>query len=339
MPESIHTAPYGPVESFTSDANDKIDIIHAMHVGLVAADGCFSSALTSVIDIVRTAEAVRADFDPSIPALRLDIVGNRRDVTTGAGLRVPVTMGLGELSCLDVVVLPALGTMTASDTVSTIDRRDIRSQIREVAKLDTTRTTVAAACTGVFALAETGLLDRHRATTSWWLGPSFRNRYPGVTLDLDTMVVADVGMLTAGAAFAHIDLALTIVRRVSPALARHVAQLLVIDERPSQGAYLIVDHLDHDDPLVLAFERYARTHLATTLDVATITNAIGTSRRTIERRTRAALGMSPIELIRRLRVERATHLLRTTDQSIDRIAPQVGYANASTLRALLRSVR
>jgi hypothetical protein len=43
-----------------------------MHVGLVAADGCFSSALTSVIDIVRTAEAVRADFDPSIPALRLD---------------------------------------------------------------------------------------------------------------------------------------------------------------------------------------------------------------------------------------------------------------------------
>jgi len=37
---------------------------------------------------------------------------------------------------------------------------------------------------------------------------AFRSRYPSVVLDLDTMVAADAGVVTAGAAFAHIDLAL-----------------------------------------------------------------------------------------------------------------------------------
>ncbi len=251
----------------------------------------------------------------------------------------PVTMHPRELQAVDIVVVPALGTMTAEDTLSALSARASQAIIRVLGDLDPNVTTVAAACTGVFTLAESGLLDLRRATTSWWLGAAFRSRYPSVHLDLGTMVVADAGIVTAGAAFAHIDLALALVRRVSPCLAEHVARLLVIDERASQSAYLVVDHLSHNDPLVLAFEEQARARLGESLDVWELAAAIGTSRRTLERRTQAALGMSPLALVQRLRAERAAHLLRTTAQSVEQVAPQVGYANASTLRSLLRRVQ
>lgn len=310
-----------------------------MHVGVLASDGCFSSGLTALIDILSTAQAQRPGVDPSIPPIRVDVAGAGRTVTTGAGLTVPVTLPLRDLPAVDVVVVPALGTMTAEDTLSALAAPASRAIIRAVGGLGPAAATVAAACTGVFILAESGLLDRHRATTSWWLGAAFRGRYPSVVLDLDTMVVADAGVVTAGAAFAHIDLALALVRGVSPGLAEHVARLLVIDERACQSAYLIVDHLDHRDPLVLAFEQQARARLGEALDVRELAAAVGTSGRTLERRTQAAVGMSPLALVQRLRAERAAHLLRTTAQSVEQIAPQVGYANASTLRSLLRRVR
>jgi transcriptional regulator GlxA family with amidase domain len=310
-----------------------------MHVGLLASDGCFSSALTALIDILSTAEAQRPGVDPSIPPIRVDVTGTGRKVTTGAGLTVPVTMHLRDLPAVDVVVVPALGTMTAEHTLSALAAPGSRAIIRALGDLDPSATTVAAACTGVFTLAESGLLDRHQATTSWWLGAAFRSRYPSVVLDLDTMVVADAGVVTAGAAFAHIDLALALLRGVSPGLAEHVARLLVIDERASQSAYLVMDHLNHNDPLVLAFEQQARARMGEALDICELAAAIGTSRRTLERRTQAALGMSPLALVQRLRAERAAHLLRTTAQSVEQIAPQVGYANASTLRSQLRRIR
>jgi len=180
------------------------------------------------------------------------------------------------------------------------------------------------------------MLDGRHATTTWFLTPTFRRRYPSVSLDLDHMVVVDGPIITAGAAFAHIDLALAILRGVSAQLTQHVARMLLVDERPSQAAHVLYDHLQHDDPLVLAFERHVRRHLDETLDVSMVAQAIATSRRTLERRTRQVLGMSPLDIVHRLRVERASHLRRTTDLSTEAIAQRVGYANAETLRALER---
>ena len=48
------------------------------------------------------------------------------------------------------------------------------------------------------------------------------------------------------------------------------------------------------------------------------------------------LGKSPLSYFQELRVERAVHLLKTTDASVDEIAERVGYADGVTLRTLLR---
>ncbi len=197
-------------------------------------------------------------------------------------------------------------------------------------------TQVASACAGTFLFAEAGILDGLRATTSWWLSPLFRSRYPQVTLDQSRMVTSCDGVTTAGAAFGHVDLALSIVRRSSPALSDLVGNYLVIDERPSQAAHTMTGTLAASDPTVAAFERWAREHLHEPISVSDAADAVGVSERTLQRATRAVLGTSPVRFVQDLRIEQATHLLRSTDHSIEAIARRVGYENANTLRILLR---
>ena len=50
----------------------------------------------------------------------------------------------------------------------------------------------------------------------------------------------------------------------------------------------------------------------------------------------SVLGKSPLSYFQSLRVERAVHLLKTSDASVDEVAARVGYADGVTLRTLLR---
>ena len=195
---------------------------------------------------------------------------------------------------------------------------------------------MTAACIGTFVLAESGLLDGLEATTTWWLAPLFRKRYPAVDVDESKMIVKSGGAVTAGAALSHMDLALWLIRNVSPELASLTAKYLIVDSRPSQSAYALSDHLIHADPLVQRFERWARTRLADGFSLDDAAKAVGASKRTLARRMHEVLGRSPLSYVQSLRVERAVHLLRTGDASVDEVAAQVGYADGATLRVLLR---
>jgi transcriptional regulator GlxA family with amidase domain len=195
---------------------------------------------------------------------------------------------------------------------------------------------VAASCIGTFVVAETGLLDHREATTTWWLAPLFRQRYPNVRLNESRMVVpTDVGV-TAGAAMGHLDLALWLIRKSSPELAATVSRYLLADVRTAQGPYIIPNHLAQADPLILKFERWAREHLQDGFNLQEAAVALATSARSLQRRCQEVLGKSPLSYFQDLRVERAQNLLQGTSLDLDAIASQVGYVDGATLRTLLR---
>jgi transcriptional regulator GlxA family with amidase domain len=150
------------------------------------------------------------------------------------------------------------------------------------------------------------------------------------------IVVQSNTVVTAGAALSHLDLALTLIRRANPELADLTAKYLVADARTSQAPYAIPGHLVHADPLVTKFERWARQRLAEGFSLDQAAVALATSKRTLARRMQSVLGKSPLEYLQDIRIERAVHLLETSQASVDQIAAEVGYAEGVTLRALLR---
>lgn len=238
----------------------------------------------------------------------------------------------------DLVIVPALACKQPATILAALERADVQALSALVARY-ASRCRLAAACTGTFVLGHAGALDGRRATTTWWLGPTFRKQFPAVELEETEMLVDDDGVLTGGAALAHFDLALAVIREQSPELASLVARYLLVDDRPSQASFVVPAHLAHDDELVKSFERWVRRHVSEPFELSRVARAIGTSERTLQRRVRTVLGKPPITFVQDMRLERAVHLLRSTRRSLEDVASAVGYEDGSTLRALLRRRR
>jgi transcriptional regulator GlxA family with amidase domain len=305
-----------------------------MRISVLVLDGVFDLGLAAILDTLGVASALAAAEDLS-DRFTVRRVGLRRNVTTAQGLKVPVEL-LSPRARPDIVIVPALGTMMPDTLGPRLAARDVADAGVHLRRLAAAGSRLCAACTGSFVLAEASVLDGEAATTSWWLSPMFRDRYRRVDLDESRMVVESNGRVTAGAALSHIDLALWLVRRVSPVLAGMTARYLVLDQRSSQSRYAIPDHLVHADPMVERFERWARSQLARPFSLEDASRAVGTSGRTLARRLRLVLGKSPLSYVQDLRVERAVHRLATSDASIDDIAAECGYEHGLTLRTLLR---
>jgi transcriptional regulator GlxA family with amidase domain len=316
--------------------------VTVVRIGVIAVPGGVDSALTSVLDVLGTAESLRPRVDPQMPVIETLIAGIGATAVTQRGLTVPIEHRLDRLGVdgLDLVVVPALGVFEEDDVEQAL-RRPAALVVRELlgGLGADERPRLAGACTGAFLLAEAGCLNGHRATTSWWLSDLFGRRYPQVQLDMTRMVVESGTIFTAGAAFAHIDLAIRIVSDISPRLAGLVASRLLIDERPTSSVHAAAAHLSRTDSLISDLEDWVRGHLSETISLEAVAQSLGTTRRTLERRTRDRLGLTPLQLVRRVRIERATHLRRTTEQSMEQIAHAVGYRNAETLRRLLQAER
>jgi transcriptional regulator GlxA family with amidase domain len=306
-----------------------------MKIDVVILDGVFDTGLAAVLDAFATANDLAAAQGLESVRFEATAVGLRHKVRSNQGFTVPVTPARGRPPA-DWVVVPAIGDRAPEPLAAALERPDAKAVARLIRQWADGGAQVAAACIGTFIAAESGVLDGHAATTTWWLAPFFRQRYPRVRLEDGRMLVRSGRILTAGAALSHMDMALWLIRQSSPSLAELTARYLIVDSRPTQSAYAMSDHLAHADPLVQRFERWARGRLAEGFSLEEAARAVGSSKRTLSRRIGEVLGKSPLSYFQDLRVERAVHLLRTSSDDVEKIAAAVGYADGVTLRNLLR---
>jgi transcriptional regulator GlxA family with amidase domain len=306
-----------------------------MKIDVLTVNGVFDTGLAAVLDAFATANQLAAAQGLRSVTFDVSLAGMRRRVRTNQGFTVSV-MPAKSLAPREWVVVPAIGERTPGPLSAALATAETQAAARLLREWADKGARVAAACIGTFIAAESGVLDGETVTTTWWLAPFFRQRYPRVRVDDRRMLIRSGRVLTAGAALSHMDMALWLIRQASPSLAALTARYLILDSRPAQSAYALSDHLAHTDPLVQKFERWARERLAGGFSLDEAARAVGASKRTLARRINGVLGRSPISYLQDLRVERAVHLLRTSSDSVEKIAAAVGYSDGVALRNLLR---
>src|SRR5258705_11317715 len=176
-----------------------------MRICLLTANGAFDTGLSSLLDTLQTANEL-APSSATGRAFEVEVCGVRKRVQTQQGLRLPLRPL--PRSRPDVVIVRALGAKTPEALAAALEDREINDMCALLRDWSRAGALVGAACTATFVVAHAGLLDNRRATTSWWLGPSFRTRFPRVLLEESRIIVPARGFITAGAATAQVALAL-----------------------------------------------------------------------------------------------------------------------------------
>ncbi|WP_225101149.1 GlxA family transcriptional regulator [Streptomyces sp. CoH27] len=249
-------------------------------------------------------------------------------VPTTGGYAMTVSQGLSALDAADTVIIP--GWLPVEEPLSDPVRRALLRAHARGARLVTI-------CSGVFALARTGLLDGRSATTHWARAEQLRREFPRVRVEPDRLFVDHGDVATSAGAGAGFDLCLHLVRHDhGAAYASLLARHLVLPPLRESGQAQSAPPPPPGDTLN-GLLRWADERFGTPLSVDDLAAYLGVSPRTLARRFADQLGASPGAWLLSRRVAAARTLLEETDLPVEAIATRVGLSSAVNLRRRFRA--
>lgn len=243
------------------------------------------------------------------------------------GIRIVAEGGLELLTQADTIVVP--GWRGASVPVPDALCKALQDAHQRGCR-------VVSICSGVFVLAAAGLLNGRKATTHWRYTEQLRLRYPHIEVLEDALYYDQGNVMTSAGSAAGIDLCLHIVRSdFGRETANNVARRLVVqphrDGMQTQQVSGPVARSRESQSLGKLFD-FLHQQLAASHTVASLAAYVGMSPRTFLRRFAEATGTTPARWILRERLNRARELLTQSQMTIDLVAGQAGFTNATSLR-------
>lgn len=312
--------------------------VNRLKLGVLALDGMLLSSAAGVIDTLLIAQRIadirmpgRVQFEGVLVSANGAV-----EVLDASGLKIAGVLPQVP-DDLDLLVVPGMLHSSAQDLLDYARRSP--AELACLRSLHGQGTQLASTCCGTFLLAEAGVLDGRRATTSWWLSAAFRQRYPQVHLVADAMVVEDGPVITAGGGSSVTDLVLRLIARAGgDELAQQTARLRLVDpERQSQAPFVSEAMIERPrNSLSEKAEQLLRDVLHQDLSVAELAERLGTSERSLLRHFHQHYGESPLANLQRRRIERAKALLESTLLSFEEIVERCGYRDASSFRKLFK---
>ncbi|MFC0600441.1 GlxA family transcriptional regulator [Streptomyces palmae] len=254
---------------------------------------------------------------------------------TDADFDISVDLGPEALAEADTVVIPA-----SHELGPVYEEGRLTEPLAEALALIRPGTRMMSICTGSYVLAAAGLLDGRPATTHWNNADHFQRLFPSVRVDPDVLFIDDGDVLTSAGVASGIDLCLHVVRRDhGAAVANEVARRSVVPPHRDGGQAQFV-HRPVPEPRLAttaAARAWALGRLDQPLSLRELAARESMSVRTFTRRFREEVGVSPGQWLARQRVERARHLLETTDLSVDQVARDAGFGTAASMRQHLQT--
>lgn len=234
------------------------------------------------------------------------------------------------LALAPTIALAAGGPVDAVFVCGGIDvqRAVTRELLAALRRLAQRRIDLGALCTGAYALAKAGLLDRHRAAIHWENMSALREEFPRIQWT-DQLFAIDRDRYTCSGGVAPLDLMLNMIAGdlggdVAPLISEQFILDRIRSDRDRQHIPLQARVGQHHETLIRAAALMEK-HIEEPLSLDALAARVGVSRRQIERLFRRHLDVVPTRYYLELRLKRARELLLQTPMSIMDITVACGF--------------
>ena len=183
-------------------------------------------------------------------------------------------------------------------------------------------------CTGGYALAKAGLLDKYRATIHWENLSALREEFPRIHLS-DQLFTIDRDRFTCSGGVAPLDLMLHLVEaKLGARVSQLISEQFIVDrvrnDRDRQYVPLRAQiGVSHESLIKVA--QLMEENIEKPLSLDEIASATGLSRRQIERLFKRHLNCVPKRYYLQMRLRRARELLLQTSMPIIDITTACGF--------------
>jgi transcriptional regulator GlxA family with amidase domain len=250
-------------------------------------------------------------------------------IATESGVRLYADGTMSEGGLFDTVVVPGGKALRLDSNTRTAVANWLMAHARTARR-------VASVCTGIYALAQTQLLDGRSVTTHWQYAVDVQQRWPKLRVNADAIFLKDGKFYTSAGVTAGIDLALSLVEEdFGSELALAVARHIVVYLKRSGG------QLQYSQPLLVQTQAktrfgdlaaWIRGNLQDDLTLEVLAQRANLSPRHFARKFKTAFGVTPADFVQELRLDEARWLLVNGDDPIADLAATVGYTSDDTFR-------
>jgi transcriptional regulator GlxA family with amidase domain len=198
---------------------------------------------------------------------------------------------------------------------------------------------ICAVGTGCCFLAEAGLLDGKAATTHWHYFDQFQKDYPLVQLKRQYFITQAGSLYCAASVNSLADLTVHFIQRLfGKEIASYVERHFSHEIRRAYEAsgFFEQEHNHHPDEEIIQIQIWLQDNYYRNIVMPQVAQKFNMSIRTLNRRFKAALSLSPLDFLQEVRMNTAKDLLKTSNLSINEISEKVGYQDTGFFNTLFK---
>ncbi len=298
-------------------------------IGFLGFDGIMALDMVGPMDTF--AAAANAE-QSGLPGRIYDLVViglTQKTFIAESGLVLRANRTLQTAPALDTLIIPGGRGLRNAGTNAKISTW-LRSNAHGIRR-------IASVCTGIYALAPTGLLDGRSVTTHWKFARDVAERYPKLKVNSNALFLKDGPFYTSAGITAGIDLSLALIEEDCGAnVALSVARELVVYLKRTGGQE------QYSEPLQFQVKSsfgsfpdlpaWMSGHLQHDLSVDTLAERVHLCPRHFSRRFKTTFGSTPGDFVNNMRLDEARRRLAARESRIDTVGTSVGFASASSFR-------